>query len=63
MIGSGRTARDGIKDSIKKLLSEVDLSGNLNNTYHISDENLNNTIETNIHFRKSLNLPVNEPHL
>ena len=45
---------------IEKLLSEVGLSGNPNNTYHISDENPNNIIETNIHFCKSLNLPVNE---
>ena len=45
---------------INKLLSEVGLSGNPNNTYQISDKNPNDIIATNIHFCKSLNLPVTE---
>ena len=45
---------------IEKLLSEVGLCGNPNNTYQISDKNPDEIIHTNIHYCKTLNLPVTE---
>ena len=45
---------------IEKLLSEVGLLGNPNNTYQISEINPNKIIDTNIHFCKSLSLSVND---